>query len=821
MKRAPGQLPILGIAAAALFQSLEPCAAETNAAAKEWSATREAWAKDAHAFTPAVESAYLAAAKVSALQALAATNRALPADFLAWIDADPVVRTTVYGARRDPSGVLLMLRSLELDLGAEIVRKKYTQLALAMAVAAAKEGPRADLSPRPPLVLQIGGDPRKLVNTKDQNRTLDVNDHIVNFLNEHTVEEEVVVGQKEEVPELKYDDKGVAIPAPARKGKPKLVPVTEKRTRTLHAADVIASPELQQKFNAYMEEKGQDVRIDCGDRVVHWKSGNMVRGEPYQRVLAAFKLFKAAYEAKGLLPAARDPLATPAERCAYLIRNHEHQFPADVREQRKWPRFPLSAPWPVLTMLVANDQPLREREERWVAFRDRGEFRTYGEYIGSVAQQFDMQSARRLKEYPFTYGSIQMMLKDGGVCGTMANISARSHCTLGVPASTAGQPGHCALVLFGFDPKTGTYNCHGAQYATAGDSGTGVHAAWLFGDVDARRPMVYHQSIAWSVNHGLQAYLDSTVAHTFYRQLPEADRRDHGAQLLASASSLSPFNFLLVDDALEGAGQPDELISFWANLQAALAAGKTGCPTNGLYHETIRTKLFARLAVLPVPAAPNRAEDILAFLQREGCNNQEALAAYKLATFGLPALLAEAAASFTNHLATTRSEAACETMASRLGAAAGRIGDRKQRAQWAGERWQELEGRELYLGRKNAITADKSAAVLVRLAGRKPRPEKEQVQSLLDRMAAQLQAGLATARTPQGCKQLAAAIGNVANQLKDAGQKRQWLELLARAIAGKESYQLPDARKNAKPLRDPCADVIAQGLNPPQKPSAI
>ncbi len=48
-----------------------------------------------------------------------------------------------------------------------------------------------------------------------------------------------------------------------------------------------------------------------------------------------------------------------------------------------------------------------------------GNFKTYGEYIEGIAQQHAMQSARRLKPYPFTYATIQMMLKDGGVCGTM------------------------------------------------------------------------------------------------------------------------------------------------------------------------------------------------------------------------------------------------------------------------------------------------------------------------------------------------------------------------------------------------------------------
>lgn len=810
---------MLGTLAALLFQSLEVNAAGTNTPPMDLTAAREAWVKEGFAFTPAVKDAVIADAQAQARRELEAEGKSLPPDFLTWVDADPVLKTTVYGARRDAAGILLMLRSLELDLGRDAVRKNYTQLALAMAVVAAKDGHAADISEREPLVLQIPGDPRKPMDTKDPNRTLDLNDHIINFLNDHTLEEDVVVGQKEEVPELKYDDKGVAITAPAKKGKPKMIPITEKRTRTLYAADVIASEAWQEKFNAYLKEKGLTNRVECGERIIHWKSSEMVRGEMNKKIGDAFKLFRTAYEAKGLLPAARDTLATPAERCAYLIRNNEHVFPADVQEQRKWPRFPLNAPWPVLTLLVDYSQPLREREERWIAFRDKGETKTYGEYIGSVAQQFDMQSARRIKPHPFTYGTIQMMLKDGGVCGTMANIGVRTYNVLGIPSSTAGQPGHCALVTFGFDQKTGTYACRGGQYATAGDAGTGVHASWLFGDVDARRPMVYHQSIAWAVNHGLQGYLDSTVAHTFFKQLPEAERTAHGAKLLATASAMNPFNFLLVDDAMSRDGSPDELVAFWKHLKLSLAAGKAGCPTNGLYNDTIRTKLFARLATLPVPTEMHRTENILAFMKEESCDNQAALVSYRLAATGLPALLAETEAAISNHVASVRTDESCAARADEVAAVAGKIADKKERAVWAVARWQEIQGHELYLGRRNKITADKSLAVLGKLAGKKARPEAEQQQSLLDQLAVRFQESLAAPRTAQSCKAQAALITDVAGQLKDEALKRAWLTTLAKAIEGKETYEPADAKKNPKSQRDPCADTLAKLLNTEAKPN--
>jgi hypothetical protein len=152
-----------------------------------------------------------------------------------------------------------------------------------------------------------------------------------------------------------------------------------------------------------------------------------------KRIAAAHELFQAAYRATGRMPAERDAAPTPAESMAWFIRNDRWDFPPEVRAARAWPRFPLNAPWPVLLMLAADDQPLREREEIWAKFRDTGEMRTYGEYIGDIAQQFDMQSARRVAPIAFSYGSIQMMWKDGGVCGTMGNIGARTNRIVGFP----------------------------------------------------------------------------------------------------------------------------------------------------------------------------------------------------------------------------------------------------------------------------------------------------------------------------------------------------------------------------------------------------
>jgi hypothetical protein len=783
----------------------------THVASARDDAVRDAWQAAQYRFTPQLEAAFLDSAKAAALSKLAAAGKSLPADFLAWIDSAPIVRTTVYGARQDPSGILLNLRSLEIDLGRDVVRRKYTQLALAMAVVHAKEGDKADLSPRPLLVLTIPGDPRKKVDTHDKSRTLDLNDHIINFLDDHApIVEDVVVGYKETPTVLKYDNTGK--PVRQKGGKPKKEPITEKRPRPLRAADVIASAELEKEFNDYMKAHGQTAQVHCGGETrLNWKSTTL-KGVDTKGVKLAYELFEQAYKAKGYLPPERDPAPTLAERCAFLIRNNEYALPAEKKAEKKiaWPRFPLTAPWPVMTMLAADGQPLRERQDIWERYRDKGEFHGYGEYVGSIAQSPLYLQARRLAPFEFNYGSVQMMLKDGGVCGTMANIAVRSHLSLGTPASTAGQPGHCALVSFAFNGTDKTYRCQGGQYATAGDAGTGVHVPWFFGDVDARKPMVYHQSVAWSVDYGFQPYLDSMVAHTFYKQLSAAERQAHGDEFLRSAVAACPYDFLLVEDALDAAARPGELIAFWKTLKPALASGKAGCPADGLYNTTIKEKLFARLAVLPVPTKTAETLAIETFLQEENCTNQAALAVYKVAAAGLAALLAETEATFRRHLASVRSDAACAVMAEALTAADGKIADKKRRKQWAADRWKEIQGKEKYLGHKNAITTDKSVAVLAKLASGKPRAEEEQIQSLLDEIAARLKKEVSSSRNPQDCKQLAAAIAAVAGQLKDAQQKQRWLDVLARTIAGKETYRVAAAKKGAKPQRDPCADTIKQ-----------
>ena len=562
---------------------------------------QQAWLGVAHDsggnWTPQLKAAYLGNARTQALAACAARNIQLPKDFLAWIDADPVVFASVYGTRVEPVSILLGLRSLEMDLGKQVVRRDYTQLALAFAINSSYRGWTStpavqndsrklnmplvgpDVTPRAPLKIFISGDPRARINTKDANRPLDRNDHIINFLEGHAeIEAEVMVS---ELPPLEYNDRGIAKPRKAR-------PVSKKIQRIPTAADVLASPVLQQEFNAYMKAKGQDVSIDCGDRIVHWYSTKSVPGPQAKKIDEAYELFREAYRAKGRLPKARDAAATPAESMAWLIRNDRYPFSDTDRKARKWPRFPLNAPWPLLMMLADDDQPLREREEIWVKFRDSGEMKTYGEYIGDIAQQYNMQSARRVSPLAFDYGTIEMMWKDGGVCGTMASMGARTLRICGIPAATAGQPGHCALIQMDVDPKTGRYVCHGGQYASGGDDATHVHYNWYFSEAARQVPMVYHQSLAWSVNHGLPAFIDALICLQISRQLPSENRAQR-LKLLEQGLDLNPYAIALVDAAIPLIKQPDEMDKFVASCNERLdrAAKLPSAPDTKLYRLTL------------------------------------------------------------------------------------------------------------------------------------------------------------------------------------------------------------------------------------------
>ncbi|MBL8725328.1 MAG: hypothetical protein JNK49_14875 [Planctomycetes bacterium] len=662
------------------------------------------------------------------LAAVASRGLELPADFVAWIDRDPVRQATVYGCRREPLPVLLMLRSLEIDLGAEVVRGEFEPQALAFAMHAAYAAPRAaaspwndgdhaaaldwlpDVTPRPPLELSIPGDPRRWVDTKAADRVLDRDDHIVNFLEDHApIEVEV---EAEELPPLEYDERGVAKPrGKARK-------VKQKVLRGLVGADVIASASLQREFGAYLAARGHpEVQIDCGERAVHWFATEAV-GDPAlrQRIAAAHELFVTAYRNKGRLPQERDRAPTAAESLAWFVRNARTVLP------HRYPLFPLQAPWPLWLMLAADDQPLREREAIWQEFVATGTFRTYGEYIGGIAQQFDMQSARRVAPLAFAYGSIQMMWKDGGVCGTMGNIGARTYRILGVPASTAGQPGHCAIVYFEQDAKTGRFRCRGGQYATGGDEVTTVHAGWHYDDVGGRRPMVFHQSVAMGVNRGLDAFVRTLVLRRMFDAARARGEGVDGPAFVAAAMALNPFALAAVVGAIEAAADAPAAMAVLAAFEAgwhAQSRSDDRSEDTALYAATVRDLVHARVLALPAPVGKAANEALLAALERQGCADALLLARTWRAVGGEGEFGARTKAAVVAYLGSaerSKGKRAGEQFAARLSAWAKTVSGREPRRAWAALLLGEFVGRE-QLQLRGKPVLDPAVERLRKLAG--------------------------------------------------------------------------------------------------------
>ena len=678
---------------------------------------------------------FVAEARERTLAACTARGIRLPADFLAWVDADPVRQATVYGCSKDPLVVLLQLRSLEIDLGTEAVRNTHPQLALAFAIDAGSRALRTEASPwndgdvaprgdqlpdvtnRAPLVLSIPTDPRQPVDTRDPTRALDRDDHVVNFLEDHApIEVEV---ETRELPPLEYDDKGIAKP------RGKAVVARKKVKRGLVAADVIASAALQDEFNAYMSAKGHpDVRIECGDRAVHWFSTEAIAdAEQRKRIAAAHELFQAAYRAKGRMPAARDRAPTPAESMAWFLRNDRHAFPTDQQQDRRWPRFPLNAPWPVLLMLAADDQPLREREEIWQRFRDHGEMRTYGEYIGGIAQQFDMQSARRSSPFAFAYGSIQMMWKDGGVCGTMGNIGARTYRICGIPASTAGQPGHCAVVKMVHDAATGTFRCVGDQYATGGDEVTSVHARWVLEDGAERRPMVHHQSVAWAVNHDLAGFVDALAMRRAFGQLDEVARRDGALAFLSAGLARNPFSAVVVEAAIAAAGDADTCLELVKRVDAAIDAVKDPAQY-ALLKATLRDAAHARIRALPAPTDKEATKKLLGALELQGCRDAVLLARCWRTVGGESEFEAQAAKLVAQHAALPekqRTKRAGEQFRGLLQGLARTVRGEEQKRAFAQRMLAAFDGRETITVRKKQVADPAAEWLKAQVAPPKPK----------------------------------------------------------------------------------------------------
>jgi hypothetical protein len=728
-----------------------------------------ALAKADYRFAPEVKSAFLAFRKERALAEIAKAGQSLPKEFLDWVDGDPVVAATIYGIADNAARRLVLLRSLELDLGKEEVRQKHLQLALGITDAQAhlvdpatlaNPAQGISLQERGLFKLEIKRHPCEKVDTHPKDRPLDINDHIINFLEDNPVitEKKVVKeenGQKTET--------------------------VEKQSRPLHAYEVYSNPEQVKKFNAYMTERGFKMELDCGNGKIipsHWGGG--------RDIVKAYKLFRTAYEAKGRLPKMHDPRPTPAELAAYLIRNDNYRFPEGVK--RGWPKFPLNASWPVLDYLVHGGESLREREFVWQQFCKTGSVVGYGSYIGPIAQYPDLVKARKLQPFDFTYDTYPMRLKDGGVCGTCSNIGRFSHIALGIPAGQAGQPGHSCFI------SVGGYMSKGFSLSI-GQSIAGPDVTYVSG----RGRYIDELIKFYPINYGLLSYLDARTALELNGILPAATTRNSRLALQESACDINPYYLPAANAVLTNQLNPADLVKFEQKLEKTLAGvEKPGCPKQGHYNQAVRNVFDSRLAKLPPPADKADLDFVLVFLN----DRADAIwLKYQLTASSLPALKEKLAADLKSSIAGQRTPPGCDRLSQRLALAGNAIKDEKERQAWAKELLEIIGSKTMYTageGKKAKEHIDPCVVTLRTLAGNSPDARAE--------FEKDLKAAVEGVRTPAICDLFVKRLEAIIKEIKNPKERQAWANTLLEIIDGHETYAPPNAPTHF--TLDPLAKAI-------------
>lgn len=446
---------------------------------------RKVLAAEGYRFNAKVAQAYVDDQRRRALAELAAMGKSLPTDFLAWVDGDPELETTVYASPR-PAHVLLMLRSLALDAG-EARGKRYKSWLLAAAVKNAASGPRADIRPRAPLRLVIPPDPRRPVDTRDPRRKPDEQDAIINFLEDNRIV----------------------------------------------ASDVMYSPVWQERFNAAMAEQGLAPRVDCSMKL--GPGGDREKRARLAKVMAAYRLFQEAYEAKGRIPRDNEPRIGLAEWVVFQIDNHE--------AGRSRSRFPLDrAPWPVLTALLNPRLTLREAyhinaPNPGIIPPDHRKLNAYST---------EMLKAVDVRPFPFAEGSWFMIKKHGGACGTRAMLAANQNKAQGLPSATIGEINHASWMEIAYFEKSGRFKL---RFEGGGHDPDilSVHLA-----LPISRGRDQERASNWAAfldavqgPGGVPGYMRSMMAYQTLQSLTPAERAEHGERLRADALALNPGNVLL------------------------------------------------------------------------------------------------------------------------------------------------------------------------------------------------------------------------------------------------------------------------------------
>lgn len=247
---------------------------------------------------------------------------------------------------------------------------------------------------------------------------------------------------------------------------------------------------------------------------------------------------------RAALAAGRYPPRVEVSALVQIIRQIKRQQTSapDLKDGIQWPLFPLqTAPYYLLNPF-AQSVPGREQDFVWERFcRPKGKQSRVLAYADAVYGWEYTKPDVRQKKSAWHPDSIPRILEDGGVCGRLARMEATGKAVLGIPASTAGQPGHCALMFVTQDQK-GQYGVEIGQSESGTWSNTVPHVALGASPAIAgfEREAVSWLALAETANRVKSAAYAQSLALAWMAQDAKAPQAK--AQLLGQAVAANPYH---------------------------------------------------------------------------------------------------------------------------------------------------------------------------------------------------------------------------------------------------------------------------------------
>jgi hypothetical protein len=252
-----------------------------------------------------------------------------------------------------------------------------------------------------------------------------------------------------------------------------------------------------------------------------------------------------------------------------------------------------------------------------------------------------------------------------------------------------------------------------------------VHARWTYDDIGGRRPMVFHQAVAFGCNHSFATFVDSLVLRRLYDALPEQQQRDEALPLVEAALAANPFALAVLDRVIEKATEVELLVQVLA-LFERVAGPRLDAEEHALYRTTVRDLVHARIGALPAPEGAERNAWLLAALERQGCTDAKLLARCWRAVDGETGFVGRCEAEVRQYLASaerTKSRRAGRELAGRIEDLGKTVQGEAAKAAWASEMLTLFAGKETLVLRGKAVI-DPVVVALCKIAGRQP-PEIE------------------------------------------------------------------------------------------------